>query len=466
MKKVEFPPVTTNLYALKDNAEFLKYLSQLAFKYSVNYNVDKLASHLWKQGKVEALYNFTANTMKYIKDPVGVEKIMTPDLVAIKYFNNEPVYGDCDDKVLVLASLLLNRGYKVRIVGAHYLRGAGDKNQINHTYLEYYDNGRWIPLDPAYSRGFGQKAASVIPLKYFTPEISFVPVNDYINSGALKRISDYHTKIMKDIGYITPNDIPILSQYKEAVQNNEEIKQVIDDVIKYLKEHSYLDPDYANRLGAKNVHEILSIVSLYGRNKSIETYDKLLYSGEDGVGAVPIVVGAVVLFGIGVLIGVLTHASWQKCLTYGFLAVAIGGIVYLGWSALGGSASGVATVGTCINSLKAFPNTTQEEKRVAENIEAVKEVNGQVAFDTQTNKELTGNNNDKGASNSVMSFLKKLTGLLLGSPSNAVQDGTSEYSHILLKQEEGVFDKLKNLTPVLATGALVVSGLLLLKRKI
>jgi len=87
--------------------------------------------------EIEAVYNFVRDNVRYTKDVVGIETLATPDkTLALRY-------GDCDDMVVLLATLLESIGYPTRMVIEDY-SGAG----WEHVYLLVALDNRMIPLDP------------------------------------------------------------------------------------------------------------------------------------------------------------------------------------------------------------------------------------------------------------------------------------------------------------------------------
>lgn len=57
--------------------------------------------------------------------------------------------GDCDDKAILAGAGLLSLGVPVRIVTASY-RPDGE---MQHTYLEVFFQGQWLPFDATYPTG-------------------------------------------------------------------------------------------------------------------------------------------------------------------------------------------------------------------------------------------------------------------------------------------------------------------------
>jgi transglutaminase-like putative cysteine protease len=89
-------------------------------------------------GQVAALFNYVKNNIEFRGE--YEETLQTP-IVTLQMRA-----GDCDDKVTLLASLLLSLGFQVRPVTV-----AADplSTDFSHVYLEVQDRatGNWIPLD-------------------------------------------------------------------------------------------------------------------------------------------------------------------------------------------------------------------------------------------------------------------------------------------------------------------------------
>jgi len=383
----------------RSNAEFLEYIAQLAAQFSIDPRVDALANELYNKGGVKAIFDFVHDKVKYNKDPYGFEKVTTPDLMIEQHFRGEPISGDCDDKVLLLASLLMNKGFPVRIVGAHYLMGEGGRNEINHVYLEFKDvtardprrREKWIPLDPSYSGRFGTKASSVVPLKYFTPRVNFVPVS----GRPMSRIGMYHTQFIRTYGKIDRSKIPILLDIAN-ITPDEELKELIFDAVKMIEAHGYITPEDAKELGPEKMHKLIALLGIFYYDVDVPDYYALMPASVD---VSPVLVGMVALFAIGVLIAKLNHASWSTALGCGILAVAVGGLVYFGYTYLGGA--GGTTLLTALGAAKNAVNEqakngriSEDQKQRRENIldatEQTVSSGGQIAQDPNTLNAVNG----------------------------------------------------------------------------
>lgn len=103
----------------------------------------------WK-GEIEALHSFVRDRIRYVKDINGVETIHTPDNI-LKYKQ-----GDCDDKSVLLASLLESIGHKTRFVAVGFA-----PNRYSHVYPEVLYKGEWIPLETTEPVNIGWKPKGI-----------------------------------------------------------------------------------------------------------------------------------------------------------------------------------------------------------------------------------------------------------------------------------------------------------------
>lgn len=88
---------------------------------------------------VESLFLFARDQIRYVPDPPNLEKV--------SQFNQtqQTRQGDCDDKVVWLATALCCLGYSVRFVVQSYDGGTWD-----HVFLEFWSWSPWgwISADP------------------------------------------------------------------------------------------------------------------------------------------------------------------------------------------------------------------------------------------------------------------------------------------------------------------------------
>lgn len=97
------------------------------------------------QAEVSEIYHRVLNGIRYTKDMVGVgHGIETLQPAADILISRS---GDCDDFVILLASLLGSVGYETRAVTV--ASNQADPENFSHIYLEALVGGEWIALDAA-----------------------------------------------------------------------------------------------------------------------------------------------------------------------------------------------------------------------------------------------------------------------------------------------------------------------------
>jgi transglutaminase-like putative cysteine protease len=109
--------------------------------------------------EVEALFNFVRDNIRYLKDVHAVETLTTPDRTL------QLGYGDCDDQVVLLGSLLESIGYPTKIV----LTGYGDPGIFEHVYLQTLIQNQWVDMDPTEQIPLG--FAPPDPVAYWTEPV-------------------------------------------------------------------------------------------------------------------------------------------------------------------------------------------------------------------------------------------------------------------------------------------------------
>ena len=86
--------------------------------------------------EVRTLHAFVRDSIRYLGDINGVETVQAPQKTL------EYGYGDCDDKSVLLASLLESIGHPTRFVAIGFAPGV-----FEHVYVETLIGTRWIALE-------------------------------------------------------------------------------------------------------------------------------------------------------------------------------------------------------------------------------------------------------------------------------------------------------------------------------
>lgn len=89
----------------------------------------------WR-GQVHALFEFVRDHIRYTRDIYGVETLHTAEQVL------QAEQGDCDDKAILLASLLQSIGHPARFIAVG-IRSP----QFEHVYVQTLIGKRWVSLD-------------------------------------------------------------------------------------------------------------------------------------------------------------------------------------------------------------------------------------------------------------------------------------------------------------------------------
>ncbi len=94
--------------------------------------------------EASALFDFVQNQIRYVRDPHQVEALQTPAATL------QLKSGDCDDKTILLAALLLSIGIPVKLIV-----GGWEKGRYTHVWLRAQIRVNWIPMDPTEPRPMG-----------------------------------------------------------------------------------------------------------------------------------------------------------------------------------------------------------------------------------------------------------------------------------------------------------------------
>ncbi len=98
-----------------------------------------------EQGRqVEVVLNFVRRCLTYVRDPVESEYVISPVELIAQIRAGQKAYGDCEDAVLLLNSMLCSMGFPTRFV-ATQINGA---DWWNHVISSVFVGGRWVDLDP------------------------------------------------------------------------------------------------------------------------------------------------------------------------------------------------------------------------------------------------------------------------------------------------------------------------------
>lgn len=98
-----------------------------------------LTEHLYQKdilGEIKSIYRFVRDRIRYIKDIRKIETLHTAERILIQK------QGDCDDKSILLASMLESIGIATRFVAV-----GRDPEKFVHVFVEAQLDGLWLPLE-------------------------------------------------------------------------------------------------------------------------------------------------------------------------------------------------------------------------------------------------------------------------------------------------------------------------------
>jgi transglutaminase-like putative cysteine protease len=94
--------------------------------------------------QLRAVTEFVKSRMQYVRDTMGVEYTVAPDLLLRDIAEHGSAAGDCDDHVLLLVSLLQSIGFPCRIVAVKI----PPSPLFNHVIAQALYRGEWMDIDP------------------------------------------------------------------------------------------------------------------------------------------------------------------------------------------------------------------------------------------------------------------------------------------------------------------------------
>lgn len=143
--------VGVTLQAMSDKVKAGKadpYIRALAYNL-----VSRLRSKDWR-GEINALFEHVRDNIRYVKDINGIETVA--DAVQVM----KQGQGDCDDKSVLLASMLESIGHPTRFKAVGFKPG-----ELSHVYVETRLGDKWIPLETTENVRMGWKVPGVQSFK-------------------------------------------------------------------------------------------------------------------------------------------------------------------------------------------------------------------------------------------------------------------------------------------------------------
>lgn len=96
-------------------------------------------------GEIKKIHSFVRDRIRYVKDIRGVETLQTPEKTL------EFGQGDCDDKSVLVATLLEAIGHPTRLVAMGFRNGCG----FCHVYVETKIGSKWVGVETTEPVKFG-----------------------------------------------------------------------------------------------------------------------------------------------------------------------------------------------------------------------------------------------------------------------------------------------------------------------
>ena len=125
---------------IKETLKLMRKLVRAGKKHPlIREKAKQLTQHLKQKdrlGEVNSLFKFVRDRIRYVRDINGVETLHEPQQVLLQKS------GDCDDKCLLLASLLESIGYPTRFVAIGPRPGV-----FSHVFVQVRPFGAWISLE-------------------------------------------------------------------------------------------------------------------------------------------------------------------------------------------------------------------------------------------------------------------------------------------------------------------------------
>lgn len=97
------------------------------------------------EGEAQRLHKLVRDQIRYVQDTDGVELLHEPATIL------QVGAGDCDDKAILLASLLGSIGHRTRFVAVAFR-----PEEYSHVWVQDYLNGRWVDLETTEPLPFGR----------------------------------------------------------------------------------------------------------------------------------------------------------------------------------------------------------------------------------------------------------------------------------------------------------------------
>lgn len=124
----------------------------------VRQQAEMLITHLRHKAyaqQARECFEFVRDTIQYVRDPRDVERIQTPDALL------QSRKGDCDDKVVLLCSLLESIGHPTKLIAVGLWNGP-----LSHVYCATKIGPNWIPCETTEPWPMGREPRTGVTSRY------------------------------------------------------------------------------------------------------------------------------------------------------------------------------------------------------------------------------------------------------------------------------------------------------------
>lgn len=137
---------------MPDAHQIIAYLSELSFQYAQNPAVRTATIQILHHfgtgnnatdSNVRILTDWVKDHVVYVPDPEDAEYIIAPPVMIRNIEEAGRTYGDCDDHVLLLASMLKAVGIPTKVVGV----SLNSPNRYDHVIVSARVHGQWRDID-------------------------------------------------------------------------------------------------------------------------------------------------------------------------------------------------------------------------------------------------------------------------------------------------------------------------------
>lgn len=105
------------------------------------------------ENEVAAIFSFVQNRIRYVRDIRNVETVHYAEQIL------KQAHGDCDDKAILLASLLEAVGKPTRFVAVAFEPG-----HYSHVFTDVAYKRGWLSLDPTEPQPIGWRPPGIVQL--------------------------------------------------------------------------------------------------------------------------------------------------------------------------------------------------------------------------------------------------------------------------------------------------------------